>query len=128
RFGIVPHYLSIAPKRWAAAAREGREEKHRVYFSSSPCRHNQQNMAVLCRHVVTSVARGGTFGESVFLRPTVTFRAGRGKRPTTEDGHTAVAWTCILSVQQACNCYKKSGVIVFMQNINLFGPSVSDCR
>lgn len=58
-----------------------REEKDRVYFSSSPCRHNQQNMAVLCRHVVTSMARGGTFGESVFLRPSVTSRVGRWKRP-----------------------------------------------
>lgn len=57
-------------------AGEGRREEHRAYFSSSPCRHNQQNMAVLCRHVVTSMARGGTFGESIFfpsLRPSVTF-------------------------------------------------------
>lgn len=55
-----------------AAVGEGREEeKRRADFSSSPCRHNQQNMAVLCRHVVTSMARGGvgggTFGESVFF-------------------------------------------------------------
>lgn len=52
-----------------AAVGEGREEeKRRADFSSSPCRHNQQNMAVLCRHVVTSMARGGNiWGECFFF-------------------------------------------------------------
>lgn len=70
-----------------AAVGEGREEeKRRADFSSSPCRHNQQNMAVLCRHVVTSMARGGNiWGEwgfflslSLFLRPVCHTSAARG--------------------------------------------------
>lgn len=46
---------------WRATAERGLENAVST-FPSSPCRHNQQNMAVLCRHVVTSTARGGTFG------------------------------------------------------------------
>lgn len=63
--------------------RGGREEeKRRADFSSSPCRHNQQNMAVLCRHVVTSMARGGNiWGEWFFFlsAPRVSRIGGSGR-------------------------------------------------
>lgn len=73
-------------RRWEKA----RRRKNVVPTFPPPRRHNQQNMAVLCRHVVTSMARGGNiWGEWVFFffflslfAPRVSHigRSGRGHR------------------------------------------------
>lgn len=58
-------FHSGSPRRRREKAKR---RKNVVPTFPPPRRHNQQNMAVLCRHVVTSMARGGNiWGEWVFF-------------------------------------------------------------
>lgn len=100
-------FHSGSPRRRREKAKR---RKNVVPTFPPPRRHNQQNMAVLCRHVVTSMARGGNiWGEWVFFfsfrapcvthRPVWTWTSARFgvlRRPVGTDA-SAAAFECNFS-------------------------------